>query len=88
MFRIRLEEGMSIHVEWKRFTFFVGFITYSHLIIAQRGYNNVLGSVALRNKLIDVENAIKVELRSRSKVNSQMFLCSWQTTTAQLPMMR
>lgn len=25
-----------------------------------RGYNNVLGSVALRNKLIDVENAIKL----------------------------
>ena len=25
-----------------------------------RGYNNVLGSVAMRNKLIDVENAIKL----------------------------
>ena len=30
------------------------------LLFLQRGYNNVLGSVALRNKLIDVENAIKV----------------------------
>merc|ERR1719430_2536467 len=25
-----------------------------------RGYNNILGSVAMRNKLIDVENAIKL----------------------------
>ena len=35
-------------------------LLYHHLLFARRGYNNVLGSVALRNKLIDVENAIKV----------------------------
>merc|ERR1712032_677302 len=33
---------------------------FLYLVSPQRGYNNVLGSVALRNKLIDVENAIKL----------------------------
>ena len=51
-----LQGVLTIFKRWGGLAYFL------YLFFPQRGYNNVLGSVALRNKLIDVENAIKVGL--------------------------